>query len=100
MARSTLKQLARNAKYRMKTGYFAEECISKDTLPSIDKEEKRIYEKVIEIFNNDEPVTNPLGILIDETLFENLSPIDRERYVLELSKLYVRMTEKYLKERE
>jgi len=97
---NTLKQMAKNAKYRMRTGYFADEYMARDNIPSLDKEEKRIYEKVVQILNSDEPITNPLGILIDERIFADLSPIDRERYVLELSKLYVKMTEKYIKERE
>ena len=96
MARSVLKQLAKNAKNRLRNGYLYEEY-TKNSLPSVEKEEKRVYQKVVEIMRSPAPVTNPLGLLIEENVFRMLSPEERERYVLELSKTYLRMTEKYLR---
>ena len=92
--------MAKSAKNRLKYGYVKTECMDQDSIPSIEKERKRIYEKVVEIVNSECPVTNPIGLLIDENVYEKLSPIERERYVLELSKLFVELTEKLLMKRE
>ena len=100
MARSTLKQLAKSAKSRMRNGYFPDEGFGKGNIPSLEREERRVYEKVKNILDSEEPITNPLGLLIDDKVFERLSAPEKERYVLEISKIYIRMAEKYLNDRQ
>ena len=100
MAKSTLKLMAKNAKNRLRFGYEKEAPVIVDSIPSVEKEKKRIYEKVIEIVNSEEPITNPIGLLIDEVVYAKLSPSERERYVLELSRIYIELTEKLLRFKE
>lgn len=94
MAKSALKTLAKNAKNRLRYGYSAENKPVLDSIPSVEKERRRIYERVVEILESEYPITNPIGLLIDEEVYESLSPAERERYVLEISRLYLELTEK------
>ena len=97
MTKSTLKLMAKNAKNRLRYGYEKETELNLSSIPSVEKEKRRIYEKVVEIVNSDAPITNPIGVLIDESVYSKLSPSERERYVLELSRLYIELTEKLVR---
>lgn len=91
MKKSVIKQLAANAKYRMKNGYFQEEEHDKSILPSMEKEEKRVYSKMLEMSEEDTIIFNPLGRLVDHNVFDKLSEIQKERYILELSNIYLKL---------
>lgn len=94
----TIQQLAKLAKNRIKTGYWKQECNMLSRVSSIDSEEdKAMYEIVSSILESDEVVTNPLNKIIDTAHYESLSDEARGRYMLDLSRQYVRMTEKYAK---
>lgn len=95
MKKSALKILAQNAKHRMKTGYVTEERADKSLLPSMEKEEKRIYQKMVEMAC-EETVFNPLGRLVDHAVYDKLDQSQKERYVLNLSNTYLKILNKGL----
>lgn len=96
MTKSALKQLAATAKHRMKNGYYQEECSDKSILSSQEKEEKRVYAKIVEMHATGEDVFNPLGRLVELDKYEKLDAIQKERYILILSNTYLKMLNKYL----
>ena len=100
MTKSALKQLAATAKHRMKNGYFQEECSDKSLLSSQEKEEKRVYQKIIEMNASGEDVFNPLGRLVEVEKYEKLTPLQKERYILILSNTYLKMLNKYLESKK
>lgn len=62
-------------------------------------EEEQFYGKVCAILEEDENVTNPIGRLIDRDEFEKLDTDNRQRYILELSRKFREMRERYYRER-
>ena len=95
----TIQQLARLAKGRIKTGYWQQEC---NLMTSVDggidtESDKAMYEIVASIMESDEIITNPLSKLVDKDLYNSLSDEAKSRYMLELSRQYVRMAERYSK---
>ena len=95
----TIQQLAKLAKNRIKTGYWKQECnMLSSNVNNIDSEaDKAMYDIVASILESDEVVTNPLNKIIDTEYYESLNDEARSRYMLDLSRQYVRMTEKYAK---
>lgn len=99
-----LKKLARSAKSRMKNGYWqgANTC---PTAPAREEGtigyavEEEMYAKVREMLFEDECVIDPIGRLMDQRAYDKMSPTARIRYVLELSKTYVRLKERFYREK-
>lgn len=100
MTKSALKQLAQTAKHRMKNGYYQEECSDKSLLSSQEKEEKRVYQKIVEMNSSGEDVFNPLGRLVEVEKYEKMTPLQKERYILILSNTYLKMLNKYLESKK
>lgn len=100
MTKSALKQLAATAKHRMKNGYYQEECSDKSLLSSQEKEEKRVYAKIVEMNSSGEDVFNPLGRLVELDKYERMTPVQKERYILILSNTYLKMLNKYLESKK
>ena len=100
---SELKKLARSAKNRLKKGYW--EGASAEIVPTRAEHgigyaaEEELYAKVKETLSSDECVIDPIGRLIDWDRFEKMGDPERIRYVLELSKIYVRLKERYYREK-
>lgn len=65
---------------------------------SVNRDEE-LYRKVKIILDKDEYTGNPIGQLIDSKEYESLDDGGRQRYVLELSKKYRELKERYYKER-
>lgn len=99
MNKSPIKAMARVAKLRMLDGY-RQPMLDRTLLPSLAKEEKRVYEIVVDILNSDKVILNPLGLLIEHCVYDNLSQTERERYVLRLSELYIKMAKRYLESKK
>lgn len=91
MKKSVLKQLAANAKYRMKNGYTQEEEHDRSILPSMENEERRVYNKMLEMSEDETSIFNPLSRLVDHSVFDKLNEIQKERYILELSNTYLKL---------
>ncbi len=122
---SELKKRAILAKQRLKMGYWQklenemrksnEEIVSVAEVQTIREKVKRdegillgredvsrdeqFYIKVCEILDDDEDVINPIGQLIDKEKYEQMDEGNRQRYVLELSKKFREMRDRYYRER-
>jgi len=99
---SELRRLARSAKNRMKNGYWhgaaGQEPVAEEGRIGYAAEEE-MYAKVRAMLSADECVFDPIGRLMDEDAYEKMSPTEKMRYVLELSKIYVRLKERYYREK-
>jgi len=120
----TLKMLAKEAKMRMKKGfwkqcerelesershakehgineskmerYFAEKVTTKIRGDSPDD----FYLKVKELLLSEGEVSDAIGRLTDKTYYETLSYSEKQRYTLELSERYLRALERFKREYE
>ena len=126
---SEIKRRALLAKQRMKMGYWQKMQEERDRMMTVtadssklnlassvrkreyeivnkvamgddfaEKEEK-LYVKVREILDRDENVMNPIGQLVDRTVFDKLDEANRQRYILELSAKFRELRERYYKEK-
>jgi hypothetical protein len=75
---------------------FEQDFIKKDIID----DEEAFYNKVVDILNSDELITNPIARLIDEKLFDSMDTASRQRYVLTVSDKYQKMCERYNRERK
>ena len=100
MANSALKMLAQKAKKRLRTtgqnincetgktksAYLSQASYaivaSKQTI-----EEDPLFEKVKKLMSRDD-VFNPLAELTDYSIFNNLSSLEKEKYIMDISKRY------------
>lgn len=124
---SNLKQIAQIAKARMKSGYWINrkeklrECLEsqdgnvfqEDAVKQYfkasniaakkkteqDVEDEKIYKVVCQIIDEDDGL-NPLGRLIDRTIYDSLDDMGKQRYIFELSEKYQRLKQRYLREKE
>lgn len=62
-------------------------------------EDEKLYERVCRILDEDEDVINPIGRLIEHDEYDSLDDGGRQRYILELSKKYRELKERYYAER-
>ncbi|MDR1905470.1 MAG: hypothetical protein LBQ27_00940 [Clostridiales bacterium] len=111
--RNTIQSLAVEAKKRLKLGYW-NEIKEKRRLDETDgcavrryrdrqaltKEEEFYYGKVKKILSEsaDGVIINPIGRLMDEKYFSELSFEDKQYYVFKLSGLYISIKNKILRE--
>lgn len=58
-----------------------------------------LYEKVCRILDADEDTMNPIGQLVDQEEYRRLDEGGRQRYILELSKKYRELKDRYYEER-
>ena len=61
--------------------------------------DEQMYKKVCEILDSDEDVVNPIGRLMDKSCYSGLDDGGKQRYILELSKKFNDLKERYYKER-
>lgn len=66
---------------------------------SVAGRDEQMYKKVCEILDKDEDVLNPIGQLMDRAHYEELDDGGRQRYILELSKKFIELKERYYQER-
>ena len=69
----------------------------RDCLPVTD--EDLMYSKVCKILDSEDNVTNILGVLMDKDYFSNADSDERAKYILKLSKLFIRLKQRYLMEK-
>lgn len=58
-------------------------------------EEQEFYNKVVEILESDELVSNPIMRLADEEYMQQLSPAERQSYIVKLAAKYRAAVDKY-----
>lgn len=77
--------------------------LKRDTISVINRaetrEDEKLYERVCRILDEDEDVMNPIGRLIEHEEYDALDDGGRQRYILELSKKYRELKERYYAER-
>ena len=101
---SELKKLAQSAKNRLKKGYW-EGAASAEIVPTNAEHgmdyaaEEELYAIVKEALSSNECVSDPIGRMIDWERFERMDQAERSRYVLDLSKIYVRLKDRYYREK-
>lgn len=118
----TLKQYAKEAKKRLKSGFWQEyqdnlnkeiekakkagvsvskvkEYYSKKVLHDIRSsgncEEDIFYKKVKKILDEEGEISNFIGRLTDKKLYDSLSYDEKQRYTLTLSEKYLKAVERY-----
>ena len=106
MQNNTLKLLAQKAKKRLST--VGQTISQKQTTAYLsqtsyaivanlqDIKEDPLYEKVKKLMTRDD-VFNPIAELTDHKVFSKLSDLDKEKYVITLSKRYNELKEYFLK---
>lgn len=101
MAKS-LQEMARQAKERISTGYWQEEknIISNKVMTNTHTRNEYMYQIVASIMDSDEVVTNPLDRVMDKEYFNSLDEHGRVKYIMELSREYVKMSEEYTRVKE
>jgi len=65
----------------------------------LESRDEALYANVKKILDEDEYASNPIGRLIEEERYAALDESGKQRYVLELSKKYKELKDRYLKER-
>lgn len=105
-----LKSKANEAKKRLMSGYFhksdSQQIIAVNGYHKqyyhsngIDYlDEEKMYEIVSDIMRQSGVVINPIGCLMDREKFESLDYADRQRYVLKLSEIYIKLKARYIQE--
>ena len=106
MSNNTLKLLAQKAKKRLST--VGQTISQKQTTAYLSQssyaivanlqgiKEDPLYEKVKKLMSRDD-VFNPIAELTDNKIFSKLSDLEKEKYVINLSKRYNELREYFLK---
>lgn len=113
---NTLKSLAQKAKNRLKSAGLnvstitnsiqSEEIIKKCAVSykthSYQKEleDDKLYPKIKALLEKDIDNPFPLRELVDNKIYKDLPVCEKEKYILQLSKRYLLLREKFLSERE
>ena len=120
---STFKEYAKRAKERMKNGFWEnakqnlqrekevaatlglnQRKVCEDQRQKLQRqiydydgfcEEEEFYQRVVEILNSREIVSNPLMRLADQKYLETLSPKEKQTYIAKLAAKYRDAVEKY-----
>ena len=121
----TLKQYAREAKKRLKQGFWqdyrknldneivkAEQAgvsvskvkeyyagIVSSNIKKVDEDKEIFYRKVKKLLEEEGEVSNALGRLTDKEVYGNLSYEEQQRYLLCLSEQYLQAVERFRKEK-
>lgn len=61
--------------------------------------DEELYKKVCAILDEDEDTTSPIGQLMDREEYDRLDDGGKQRYILELSKKFRELKERYYQER-
>ncbi len=123
--RKTLKQYAKEAKIRLKNGFWqnyrkdldekitkAEEAgvapskvkeyynyVVSENIKSRKDDEDEFYLKVKKILDEEGEISDAIGRLTDKNAFENLSYAEKQKYTLTLSERYLKAVERYNREK-
>ena len=91
-----LKMLVMQAKCRFR----AERAPRKENVKLISKtEDDVLYEKVVNILNEEEEVLDPIARLMDMTKYKKLDQAGKERYFFSLVNKYRDLKNRYIKEK-
>lgn len=106
MSNNILKRLAQKAKKRLSTvGQTISQkqtaaCLSSTTYALVanlqDIKDDPLYEKVKKLLTRDD-IFNPIAELTDHKIFDGLNEVEKERYIIDISKRYVELKDYFLK---
>ena len=122
----TLKDYAREAKKRLKSGFWQKyhenlnqqiEAAEKEGISSskvveyyyqkadsvrkgVNREDEEFYQKVKELLDSEGEVSDAIGRLTDKEYFSTLSFDQKQRYTLAISEKYVKAVERYKREQQ
>ena len=121
-ASRSLKELSLEAKRRLKKGFWTEIGREKQNVNSSNTDDVNLYfdskimksikkegeaeadrmfeERVREIVENEENISNPITLLIDDTIVERLDYNSRQRYLMSISERYNRVREEILRDKK
>ena len=60
--------------------------------------DEALYRKVCSMMSSDEDVINPIGMLVEHEVYDTMDEIGKQRYILELSKKFRELTQRYYAE--
>ena len=106
MERKSRTQILKEVKERLSTGNYNEiqKLRSINSYDSIiivgnkrltEKEVFEFYDKVVEIQQDEELRLKPLGYIIDSDEFDKLDDTQKQKYLFDVSKLYLKLREEY-----
>ena len=121
----SLKQYAREAKQRLKSGFwqryhenlrielekakeagYSESKIKEyyvehisDTIKNTKEEDEQFYKKVKKLLDEEGEISNAIGRLTDTEVYDKLSYEEKQAYTLRLSEQYVKARERYEREK-
>lgn len=121
----TLKQYAKEAKKRLKEGFWQDyrknldqELVKAEqvgvsaskvkeyyagrvveNIRSVDEDKETFYRKVKKILEEEGEISNALGRLTDKEVFVSLTYDEQQRYLLSLSEKYLQAVERFRKEK-
>lgn len=121
----TLKQYAKEAKKRLKEGFWQDyrknldqELVKAEqvgvsaskvkeyyagrvveNIRSVDEDKETFYRKVKKILEEEGEISNALGRLTDKEVFVSLTYDEQQRYLLSLSEKYLQAVERFKKEK-
>ncbi len=123
----TIKEYAKEAKARMKNGFWDDvniqrqndvaiaanqgkstdvimneyrEVLKRKIFETETKEDELLYRKVCALLSQKRVIINPIGELADKSKMKNMSEAAKQHYVFELSKKFKQMKERYFRETE
>jgi methylthioribose-1-phosphate isomerase len=120
----TLKQYAKEAKQRLKSGFWQQYksnldkkieqaestgvSVSKvkeyysqrvyENIKKPDEDDETFYQKVKKILDEEGEISNAIGRLTDNSVYDNLPYEEKQRYSLRISERYLKAVERYKKE--
>lgn len=118
MEEQSIKELAKNAKQRLRLSKYMQFNFSGHTNDAQTQnyilnqnkkllnsnfatdEDELLWEKVCQIMESDSDSISPISKLIDHSKYDNMDEIARQIYVLKLTDKYTELKQKYLKEKE
>jgi len=124
---ATLKDYAKEAKARMKSGFWEEvkeqrqrdvkraaeqgkstdvvfkeyrEILTRKIFETESKEDEILYARICELLSQNKVIINPIGLLADKEKMKQMSESAKQQYIFELSAKFKQMKERYYQERE
>jgi len=105
----TFKNLAKKAKNRLTMASVTQEKTTSKALSvqtsyyissrMIKADNDPLYSKVKKMLDATPDIVSPIGKLIEKEIYDNLSSVEKDRYLLDLTKRYIAMKKEYEKEK-
>ena len=95
--KNSIKDLAKQAKNRMRVSGAPED---RSTLPDVAREEERVFRVVCRMMAENRVITDPIMQVVDPAKWRTLEGLARERYVLNISSVYLRQLDRYRREHQ